>query len=253
MTTVFSQGAPGFLGVPGFSRGAPPRAAAVGGPLCQNRRRHTGVVMVGDAGAAHARWRQIVEDIGRFDAGAGRQAQCALERHDAPLRVQIAGRGGAVRPTLRTAVESAVATVAHVEAAHVEAAELDSPDRPEPVLDADVVLLVLAARAHPADLAALARSADPAAPVPGRDERLVVVLDRTEGLDDADAAFARAAAQVRRPVLAPGSAPAAVADRLGSARRRRAAALARDLAGIAAGPRARDVIEAALDDLLGTA
>ncbi|MBP2213409.1 MULTISPECIES: hypothetical protein [Rhodococcus] len=219
--------------------------------------------MVGDAGAAHARWRQIVEDIGRFDAGAGRQAQCALERHDAPLRVQIAGRGGAVRPTLRTAVESAVATVAHVEAAHVEAAhveaahveaaELDSPDRPEPVLDADVVLLVLAARAHPADLAALARSADPAAPVPGRDERLVVVLDRTEGLDDADAAFARAAAQVRRPVLAPGSAPAAVADRLGSARRRRAAALARDLAGIAAGPRARDVIEAALDDLLGTA
>ncbi|MFL1595223.1 hypothetical protein NQ854_20275, partial [Rhodococcus ruber] len=168
--------------------------------------------MVGDAGAAHARWRQIVEDIGRFDAGAGRQAQCALERHDAPLRVQIAGRGGAVRPTLRTAVESAVATVAHVEAAHVEAAELDSPDRPEPVLDADVVLLVLAARAHPADLAALARSADPAAPVPGRDERLVVVLDRTEGLDDADAAFARAAAQVRRPVLAPGSAPAAVAD-----------------------------------------
>lgn len=209
--------------------------------------------MVGDAGAAHARWRQIVEDIGRFDAGAGRQAQCALERHDAPLRVQIAGRGGAVRPTLRTAVESAVATVAHVEAAHVEAAELDSPDRPEPVLDADVVLLVLAARAHPADLAALARSADPAAPVPGRDERLVVVLDRTEGLDDADAAFARAAAQVRRPVLAPGSAPAAVADWLGSARRRRAAALARDLAGIAAGPRVRDVIEAALDDLLGTA
>ncbi|MBD8055966.1 MULTISPECIES: hypothetical protein [Rhodococcus] len=219
--------------------------------------------MVGDAGAAHARWRQIVEDIGRFDAGAGRQAQCALERHDAPLRVQIAGRGGAVRPTLRTAVESAVATVAHVEAAHVEAAhveaahveaaELDSPDRPEPVLDADVVLLVLAARAHPADLAALARSADPAAPVPGHDERLVVVLDRTEGLDDDDAAFARAAAQVRRPVLAPGSAPAAVADRLGSARRRRAAALARDLAGIAAGPQARDVIEAALDDLLGTA
>ncbi|MDV3207088.1 MAG: hypothetical protein LOY04_08440, partial [Rhodococcus ruber] len=95
--------------------------------------------MVGDAGAAHARWRQIVEDIGRFDAGAGRQAQCALERHDAPLRVQIAGRGGAVRPTLRTAVESAVATVAHVEAAHVEAArveaaELDSPDRPEPAI-----------------------------------------------------------------------------------------------------------------------
>lgn len=152
--------------------------------------------MVGDAGAAHARWRQIVEDIGRFDAGAGRQAQCALERHDAPLRVQIAGRGGAVRPTLRTAVESAVAAVAHV-----EAAELDSPDRPEPVLDADVVLLVLAARAHPADLAALAHSADPAAPVPGHDERLVVVLDRTEGLADADAAFARAAAQVRRPVL----------------------------------------------------
>ncbi|MEZ7236316.1 hypothetical protein QYS60_00850 [Rhodococcus sp. GXMU-t2271] len=191
--------------------------------------------MVGDAGVAHARWRQIVEDIGRFDAGAGRQAQRALERHDAPLRVQIAGRGGAVRPTLRTAVEAAVA--------RVEAAELDSPDRPEPVLDADVVLLVLAARAHPADLAALL-TVDA--------ERLVVVLDRTEGLDDADAAFAHAAAQVRRPVLAPGSAPAAVADRLGSARRRRAAALARDLAGIAAGPRARDVIESVLDDLLGS-
>ncbi|WP_407041107.1 hypothetical protein, partial [Rhodococcus ruber] len=41
--------------------------------------------------------------------------------------------------------------------------------------------------------------------------------------------------------------------RRGQPRRRRAAALARDLAGIAAGPRARDVIEAALDDLLGTA
>ncbi|QPG47754.1 MULTISPECIES: hypothetical protein [unclassified Rhodococcus (in: high G+C Gram-positive bacteria)] len=203
--------------------------------------------MVGDAGAAHARWRQIVEDIGRFDARAGRQVQRALDRHDAPLRVQIAGRGGAVRPALRAAVEAAVAA-----SALVDTVELDSPDRPEPVLDADVVLLVLAARVHPADLAALVRSADPAALVTRDDERLVVVLDRTEGLEDAEAAFARAAAHVRRPVLTPGSGPAAVVERLGSARRRRDAVLARDLAGIGAGPRARDVIEAALDDLTGS-
>ncbi|QIX52157.1 MULTISPECIES: hypothetical protein [Rhodococcus] len=203
--------------------------------------------MVGDAGTAHARWRQIVEDIGRFDARAGRQVQRALDRHDAPLRVQIAGRGGAVRPALRAAVEAAVAA-----SALVDTVELDSPDRPEPVLDADVVLLVLAARAHPADLAALVRPADPAALVTRDDERLVVVLDRTEGLEDAEAAFARAAAHVRRPVLTPGSGPAAVVERLGSARRRRDAVLARDLAGIGAGPRARDVIEAALDDLTGS-
>lgn len=203
--------------------------------------------MVGDAGTAYARWRQIVEDIGRFDARAGRQVQRALDRHDAPLRVQIAGRGGAVRPALRAAVEAAVAA-----SALVDTVELDSPDRPEPVLDADVVLLVLAARAHPADLAALVRSADPAALVTRDDERLVVVLDRTEGLEDAGAAFARAAAHVRRPVLTPGSGPAAVVERLGSARRRRDAVLARDLAGIGAGPRARDVIEAALDDLTGS-
>lgn len=203
--------------------------------------------MVGDAGTAYARWRQIVEDIGRFDARAGRQVQRALERHDAPLRVQIAGRGGAVRPALRAAVEAAVAA-----SALVDTVELDSPDRPEPVLDADVVLLVLAARVHPADLAALVRSADPAALVTRDDERLVVVLDRTEGLEDAGAAFARAAAHVRRPVLTPGSGPAAVVERLGSARRRRDAVLARDLAGIGAGPRARDVIEAALDDLTGS-
>lgn len=203
--------------------------------------------MVGDAGTAHARWRQIVEDIGRFDARAGRQVQRALDRHDAPLRVQIAGRGGAVRPALRAAVEAAVAA-----SALVDTVELDSPDRPEPVLDADVVLLVLAARAHPADLAALVRPADPAALVTRDDERLVVVLDRTEGLEDAGAAFARAAAHVRRPVLTPGSAPSAVVERLGSARRRRDAVLARDLAGIGAGPRARDVIEAALDDLTGS-
>ncbi|KDE10602.1 hypothetical protein N505_0120395 [Rhodococcus aetherivorans] len=205
------------------------------------------MVMVGDAGTAHARWRQIVEDIGRFDARAGRQVQRALDRHDAPLRVQIAGRGGAVRPALRAAVEAAVAA-----SALVDTVELDSPDRPEPVLDADVVLLVLAARAHPADLAALVRPADPAALVTGDDERLVVVLDRTERLEDAEAAFARAAAHVRRPVLTPGSGPAAVVERLGSARRRRDAVLARDLAGIGAGPRARDVIEAALDDLTGS-
>lgn len=203
--------------------------------------------MVGDAGTAHARWRQIVEDIGRFDARAGRQVQRALDRHDAPLRVQIAGRGGAVRPALRAAVEAAVAA-----SALVDTVELDSPDRPEPVLDADVVLLVLAARVHPADLAALVRPADPAALVTRDDERLVVVLDRTEGLEDAEAAFARAAAHVRRPVLTPGSGPAAVVERLGSARRRRDAVLARDLAGIGAGPRARDVIEAALDDLTGS-
>ncbi|WP_407107525.1 hypothetical protein [Rhodococcus aetherivorans] len=203
--------------------------------------------MVGDAGTAHARWRQIVEDIGRFDARAGRQVQRALDRHDAPLRVQIAGRGGAVRPALRAAVEAAVAA-----STLVDTVELDSPDRPEPVLDADVVLLVLAARVHPADLAALVRPADPAALVTRDDERLVVVLDRTEGLEDAGAAFARAAAHVRRPVLTPGSGPAAVVERLGSARRRRDAVLARDLAGIGAGPRARDVIEAALDDLTGS-
>ncbi|MFE2119449.1 hypothetical protein ACWDT5_06845 [Rhodococcus aetherivorans] len=212
--------------------------------------------MVGDAGTTHARWRQIVEDIGRFDARAGRQVQRALDRHDAPLRVQIAGRGGAVRPALRAAVEAAVAA-----SALVDTVELDSPDRPEPVLDADVVLLVLAARVHPADLAALVRSADPAALVRSADpaalvtrddERLVVVLERTEGLEDAGAAFARAAAHVRRPVLTPGSGPAAVVERLGSARRRRDAVLARDLAGIGAGPRARDIIEAALDDLTGS-
>ncbi|MGW4577418.1 hypothetical protein ACWELP_01860 [Rhodococcus aetherivorans] len=212
--------------------------------------------MVGDAGTAYARWRQIVEDIGRFDARAGRQVQRALDRHGAPLRVQIAGRGGAVRPALRAAVEAAVAA-----SALVDTVELDSPDRPEPVLDADVVLLVLAARVHPADLAALVRSADPAALVRPADpaalvtrddERLVVVLDRTEGLEDAGAAFARAAAHVRRPVLTPDSAPSAVVERLGSARRRRDAVLARDLAGIGAGPQARDVIEAALDDLTGS-
>ncbi|GAA3419683.1 hypothetical protein GCM10022140_30070 [Rhodococcus aetherivorans] len=78
------------------------------------------------------------------------------------------------------------------------------------------------------------------------------MLDRTEGLEDAGAAFARAAAHVRRPVLTPDSAPSAVVERLGSARRRRDAVLARDLAGIGAGPRARDVIEAALDELTGS-
>lgn len=182
-------------------------------------------------------WRALAHRVERLDAEAGRAVHAAVRARDRPLTVQIVERAGGRGRELVLA-EPAGYTVEHL--------EVDVPDRPDPVLDGDVVVHVTALRCpppaiHPADRAVINRV---------EAGRVVVVLTGADRLDDPAAAITAVAEQLRTPVLHFSDTDAlatAVAARLVRARRRRDGELIRTVAGIAATPPARDAIEAALD------
>ncbi|QBJ96070.1 hypothetical protein ERC79_08855 [Rhodococcus sp. ABRD24] len=81
--------------------------------------------------------------------GAVRQAVAA---QDAPIRIQVTGRSGVGRTTVAQVLERAgFRDVA-------ETSPIDAPDAPDPVLDGDVVVHVLAVAPRDADIAALRRA-----------------------------------------------------------------------------------------------
>lgn len=190
-------------------------------------------------GESDTTWRALARHVERFDADAGRAVHAALRDHGRPPSVQIVGRAGSGGRDLALAERAVGCTVEHI--------ELDVPGRADPVVDADVVILVTAVRfplhaIHPVDRALLDR-VDAG--------RVVVALAGAESLADPDSAVAAVAEQLRSPVLLFADTDAlatVVGIRLHHARRRRDDELARTIAGIAATPPARDAIEDALDD-----
>ncbi|MEU6562204.1 hypothetical protein [Nocardia nova] len=70
------------------------------------------------------------------------QLSAAVARYRRPLRIQVAGRAGAGRSTLLRALALMSAE---------ETAPVDEPGAPDPVLDADLVIYVLAGSLQPAD------------------------------------------------------------------------------------------------------
>ncbi|MFZ2528018.1 MAG: hypothetical protein WAX14_10240 [Rhodococcus sp. (in: high G+C Gram-positive bacteria)] len=189
-------------------------------------------------GQSGATWRALARHVEQFDADAGRAVHAALRDHGRPPTVQIVGRAGGGHE-LALAEQAVGCTVEHI--------DLDVPGRADPVVDADVVILVSAVRfpphaIHPVDRALLDR-VDAG--------RVVVALAGTESLADPGSAVAAVAEQLRSPVLLSADTDAletVVGTRLHDARRRRDDALTRTIAGIAATPPARDAIEDALDD-----
>lgn len=178
----------------------------------------------------------LAADVDRFDASAGRAIREAVARAVAPMRVQIAGRAGVGRAAARRSLPP-------LPGAEVSVVTVDSPDLPEPVLDADVVVYVLPVRpdpvsVHPADRAALT-AVDP--------RRIVAVVAAGATVLPELTALAMAPARtLDDPAL-----PDAVAGCAAGARAARLDAFTRTVAQIPASPRARDVIEAVLDSVTG--
>ncbi|WP_435278045.1 hypothetical protein [Rhodococcus yananensis] len=200
------------------------------------------------------RRRRLAATVDGLDPVAGRAVHDAIARAEGPVRVQIAGRAGTGRSTVREHLEVSVrehletSVREHLETSvresllssagvHLSVVTVDAPDVPDPVLDADVVVYVLPTRpdassVHPADRAAVV-AANPGC--------IVAVV----------------AGGGARPDLGP-TLPvhalddprfdAAVAECIAGAHRRRLDVFARTLAEIPASPAARDVLEAALDD-----
>ncbi|WP_408016041.1 hypothetical protein [Rhodococcus artemisiae] len=165
-----------------------------------------------------------------MDPDAGRMLHSALARHSAPLRIQVAGRAGVGREH----VQCALARLCGLSRA-LEPAVVDVPGVSDPVLDADVMVYVLPARldptsVHPADRRFLETL----------DSRRVVVVVTGD----------RAVPGLAMPVCAQDdpNLETMITDRVDGARSRRFEDFVRTVAGIAASPQARDVIEAALED-----
>ncbi|HET8993122.1 MULTISPECIES: hypothetical protein [unclassified Rhodococcus (in: high G+C Gram-positive bacteria)] len=172
-------------------------------------------------------WHRIADEVDRLDPDAGRTLHSALARCTAPLRIQVAGRAGVGRADVQR-------TLAGLPASS-EAAVIDVPGTPDPVLDADVVIYVLPSRldpvsVHPADRRALA----------ALDSRRVIVVvagdTAVQGL--VASVFTRDDPNLEAVLL----------ERLDRADSGRFEDFVTTVAGIAASPQARDVIEAALEN-----
>ncbi|MCK0090661.1 hypothetical protein HCA61_06220 [Rhodococcus sp. HNM0563] len=171
-------------------------------------------------------WRRIADEVDRLDPDAGRTLHSALARCTAPLRIQVAGRAGVGRADVQRALAGLPASP--------ESAVIDVPGTPDPVLDADVVIYVLPSRldpvtVHPADRRALA----------ALDSRrvIVVVAGDTPVRGLGASVFTRDDPNLEAVIL----------DQLDRAHSGRFEDFVTSVAGIAASPQARDVIEAALE------
>ncbi|MBS9375289.1 hypothetical protein [Rhodococcus sp. B50] len=188
-------------------------------------------------------WHRLAAQVEQLDAEAGRALRSALAGHAAALRVQVAGRAGTGREVVEARVRESLPE-ASADAIVVGAA-VDTPDGPDPVLDADLLVYVVPRRldpavVHPADRAALA-TVDP--------RRIVLVVS-------GGAAAAECAVVARATGVAPGQVVAVraeellaelIAARAAVARGLRDEELARAAAGIPAAPQVRELVEHTLD------
>ncbi|SNT03286.1 hypothetical protein SAMN05421642_108147 [Rhodococcoides kyotonense] len=116
------------------------------------------------------------------DADLGREIGIALDRCFARIRVQISGRVGVGKSSVRAVLE---ARGSFDEVDVTEAAAIDVPRSPDPILDGDVVVHVLASGAQAADVevlrsvptaVAVLAKADTVADVPGTIARLTATV-----------------------------------------------------------------------------
>ncbi len=118
---------------------------------------------------------RLIERVRSADPEAATPVRAAIEDYERPLLIHIAGRAGVGK--------SAVASALGLDGA-IETTAVDSPDAPDPTLDGDVVIYVVAETAMRADRDALAT-------VPA--ENKVVLLNKADAIDsDWSAALARA-------------------------------------------------------------
>ena len=194
-------------------------------------------------------WHHLAAQVEQLDAQAGRLIRRALAEHTAALRVQVAGRAGTGRESVEAQVRELLLRRVDIEGGQVDAAvagvAVDTPDGPDPVLDAELVVYVVprrldAAVAHPTDRAALA-AVDP--------RRVVLVV--TGGTDDLECALVARATGVPPDQVVAVRDEERLAEPLAAravvARGLRDEELARVVAGVPAAPQVRELVEQTLD------
>ncbi|MBF6328970.1 hypothetical protein IU452_10605 [Nocardia transvalensis] len=146
--------------------------------------------MVSEYGGRAPALDRLVADLRLNAGGEARLAERlvgAVAAWRRPLRIQVTGRAGAGKSTLLRALALMSAE---------ETAPVDEPGRPDPLLDGDLVVYVLAAAPQPADRAVLAT-------LPR--ERTLVVLNKADAIGsrwaDAVGAAERCARDFGVPVL----------------------------------------------------
>ncbi|WP_338888396.1 hypothetical protein [Rhodococcus sovatensis] len=130
----------------------------------------------------------IVRGLAEHGTALGRAIGDAADRCFSAVRVQVSGRTGVGKSSVRT-----VLTAHHdlrIDGVDiVEAASIDVPWSPDPVLDGDVLVHVLASGAHQADIDAVAPATE-----------VVFVLAKADTIDHLDTVIERLSAVVGAPV-----------------------------------------------------
>ncbi|MDJ0394733.1 hypothetical protein QMK17_15515 [Rhodococcus sp. G-MC3] len=130
------------------------------------------------------RVREIAHSISIRDAELGREVDAAVDRCFSGVRVQVSGRTGVGKSSVRAVLKlHRDLRIDDVEI--VETASIDVPRAPDPILDGDVLVHVLTSGAQQADIDVLASSPE-----------VVAVLAKADTVDDLDSVAAALSAAV---------------------------------------------------------
>ncbi|WP_072804640.1 hypothetical protein [Rhodococcoides yunnanense] len=140
-------------------------------------------------GVDQGRLRRLASELSVRDGELGHQVSTALDRCFTRIRVQVTGRVGVGKSTVRAVLDHhEELTGPDVET--TESAAVDVPRSPDPILDGDVLIHVLAGGVQAADVDVIAAASCP-----------VVVLAKADTVDDVPGAVERLTEAVGVPVL----------------------------------------------------
>lgn len=129
------------------------------------------------SGVNQGRMRSLASSVSERDPGSGREIGLALDRCFARIRIQVSGRVGvgksSVRAVLTASTVSRFPDVGWEDVDITETAAMDVPSAPDPDLDGDVVVYVLTSGAQKADVDAVASAS-----------HVVPVLAKADTVDD---------------------------------------------------------------------
>lgn len=126
--------------------------------------------------------RELAGTLSIRDQDLGHDIGTAVDRCFAPLRIQVSGRTGVGKTAVRR-VLAAHHDLRHGDIEIVEAASIDVPRSPDPDLDGDIVVHVMASGVQPSDVAAVTAASE-----------VVAVLAKADTLDDSMGVVRRASA-----------------------------------------------------------
>lgn len=124
------------------------------------------------SGVNQGRMRSLASSVSERDPASGREIELALDRCFARIRVQVGGRVGVGKSSVRAVLTSSTVP-AFTDVEITETAAMDVPSAPDPDLDGDVVVYVLTSGAQKADVDAVASAS-----------HVVPVLAKADTVDD---------------------------------------------------------------------